>query len=72
MKQLAATFEMDYTRISSFIKVVKDYNVLNPVQVVKYDGNYDDVRGNQLSVMSFIGYLANKGECCLIGIDILE
>jgi len=71
MKQnnLAAVFESDYERL---IKAIKDFNTQDDFLEVKYNSNYDDVRGTAQAVMTFIGYLGNCGEFTLIGIEVLQ
>lgn len=69
MNYLAALFESDYKRLT---KAIKEFNDSDDFLEVKYNSNYDDVRGSAHAIMSFIGYISDCGEFTLIGIEVLN
>ena len=66
MRSLAATFDIEYKRTQEFIKLFN--NLYKDFFEVKYNSNFDEVRGSAQSIMAFIGYLSDSGEESLLNV----
>ena len=72
MKQLAATFDMEYKEIKLLIETYNKFRDDWVDYKIAYNSDFDDVRGSALVMMDFIGWLAWQDIDSLNSIEVLK